>query len=261
LALYTVKRLQKGISEFNGIGLDQLDQVSLMKRMDDKYVFPLTKIEPILEAVIDQYNVLEINNKRIMGYSTVYYDTDDLELFRLHQRGKLNRYKVRERTYVDSSISFLEIKLKNNKNKTIKTRIPVSEIDTGLENEKSEFILNNSPINPMVLKPSLWVNFNRITFVSKANNERATLDTGLHYFFAGKDVYLHQVAIFETKRNFDLKRTPMMGALKKEGIRPSGFSKYCFGIPHIYPNVKRNALKRRFLMIDKIENNKISTAL
>ena len=41
----------------------------------------------------------------------------------MHQNKKLNRYKIRQREYLISDISFFEIKFKSNKGRTIKKRI------------------------------------------------------------------------------------------------------------------------------------------
>ena len=244
------------ITDFDAVSLQQLNEVALMRRIDNKYVFSLSKVEQVLEHVVDDYQVLEIDNQRLMPYSTLYYDTPNLDLYKLHQHGKSNRYKVRERTYLNSSASFLEIKLKTNKGKTIKERTPIVEVNNGLENYKSSFIRKHSSLLAEELEPVLWVDFNRITFVSKARNERATLDTGLIYRFNGNRHEVQQVAIFETKRSPTLKRTPMMEALKANGVRPGGFSKYCFGIPLIHPNVKQNALKKKQLLVRKIQQEK-----
>ena len=61
------------------------------------------------------YKCVEIENKRVSQYQTLYYDTKDMKLYNEHHNGHLNRYKIRHRTYVDSNLSFLEVKFKNNK--------------------------------------------------------------------------------------------------------------------------------------------------
>ena len=49
-----------------------------------------------------------------------------MTLYHDHHNGKLNRYKVRRRRYIDTDTEFLEVKLKNNKKRTIKSRIKLS---------------------------------------------------------------------------------------------------------------------------------------
>ena len=44
------------------------------------------------------------------------------------------------REYIDSEISFLEVKRKNNKGKTIKKRIPVNAIQEILEGDHQSFV-------------------------------------------------------------------------------------------------------------------------
>src|ERR1041384_2152206 len=91
------------IDKYQPITLEEMDNVKLMNRTDTKYTFHISRLDEVLEMVMENYRVLEINGKRISNYKTLYYDTNGLELYHKHQSGKLNRYKVRHRTYVDSN--------------------------------------------------------------------------------------------------------------------------------------------------------------
>jgi hypothetical protein len=46
----------------------------------------------------------------------------------------------------------------------------------------------------------------------------------------------------------------MQNTLKKKSIRPSGFSKYCVGLSLLNSDLRRNSLKDKYLLINKIEN-------
>ena len=62
------------------------------------------------------------DGKLIHDYKSLYYDTEDWKFYLDHHNGRVNRNKIRFREYVGSKLTFLEIKLKNNKGKTIKKR-------------------------------------------------------------------------------------------------------------------------------------------
>src|SRR4051812_18873006 len=100
-----------------------MDNVKLMNRTDTKFLFTTDQFETVLNEVAPYYKVLEVNGKRLNHYKTLYYDTSDLALYNKHHNGKLNRYKIRHRTYVESDTGFLEVKFKNNKGRTIKNRV------------------------------------------------------------------------------------------------------------------------------------------
>ena len=128
-----MSELIKQISLFEPISLSEMDSVKLMNRSDTKFVFSNQTLLQTLPKLQGYYRVLEIENIRLSSYQSLYYDTEDFQFYHQHHNGKTNRNKVRYREYIDSGISFLEIKHKNNKGKTIKKRIPVNAIPEMLE--------------------------------------------------------------------------------------------------------------------------------
>mgnify|MGYP001488528463 CR=1 FL=1 len=94
-----------------------MDSVQLMNRTDTKFVFELELLGKVLNEIREYYYVLDINNKRMSAYRSLYYDTNDFEFYFEHHNGKTNRNKVRYREYIDSGLCFLEIKHKTNKGK------------------------------------------------------------------------------------------------------------------------------------------------
>jgi len=175
------------------ITLTEMDSVKLMDRTDTKFTFHINQLPQVLELAKVHYKVFEINNKRISDYQTLYYDTSDLELYNIHHTGKLNRYKVRHRTYVDSNIGFLEVKYKNNKGKTFKSRIKELEVQKNWNTESTQFLLKKTPYIPSTLIPSLWVNYSRITLVNVESKERLTLDFNLEFKKGDNKQNLHQL--------------------------------------------------------------------
>ena len=151
-----------------------MDAVKLMNRTDTKFVFPLTTLIKILPKLVEHYRVLEINGVRLNAYRSLYFDTEDFQFYHQHHNGKTNRNKVRFREYIDSGLSFLEVKRKNNKGETIKKRIKVKKITESLDDSNLDFV-NKVIGSKMPLKPQHWNKFRRITFVNKRRKERLTI--------------------------------------------------------------------------------------
>ena len=120
--------VSKIISDFEHISLAQMDGVKLMNRTDTKYTFSYSKLNLLLKKMQPFYKILEINNQLIHSYKSLYYDTEDRKFYLDHHNNRVNRNKVRFREYVGSNLTFLEIKLKNNKGRTIKKRMKVDLI-------------------------------------------------------------------------------------------------------------------------------------
>ena len=110
--------LDQKISSFDPISLSEMDEVKLMKRTDTKFIFPLSTLHKIIPKLIEHYSVLDINGVRLNAYRSLYFDTEDFQFYHQHHNGKTNRNKVRFREYIASGLTFLEVKHKNNKEKT-----------------------------------------------------------------------------------------------------------------------------------------------
>ncbi len=163
------------LNQFDPITLEEMDGVKLMDRTDTKFTFNINELPGILEEAKIYYKVLNVEGNRISRYKTLYFDTQDFDLYNEHHSGKLNRYKIRHRTYVESNLGFLEVKFKNNKGRTLKTRIKeveVPELNTG---KAFEFLKKMLPFDPLILLPRIWINYSRITLVNKTSAERLTL--------------------------------------------------------------------------------------
>jgi hypothetical protein len=245
------------------ITLDEMSHIRLMDRIDTKYVANAALLPEILSKMQSRFMVQIINNKRIANYATQYLDTGALDFFRMHQNGKLNRQKIRIRSYVDSNLSFLEIKSKNNKGRTSKKRIisPVSHVQT-IENfaEGSTFIDKNAMFTAKLLSPVLENSFQRMTFVNKKATERITIDVGLsfHNYNTDNNASLDSTMILELKQD-GLQYSDFAEILKEFGIKRSGFSKYCYGVILTDPNCKYNRFKRKIHIFNK--NNLIKQSI
>ena len=117
--------IERILATFDPISLSEMESVKLMNRIDTKYAVPLSALPAILEAAQNGYYAQEINGTRIATYDTMYYDTETLDMYIRHHDRQLVRQKIRVRQYVESDLTFLEIKRKNNKGRTKKKRISV----------------------------------------------------------------------------------------------------------------------------------------
>ncbi len=250
------------LNNFTPISLEEMDRVKLQNRTDTKYIFNFDYLAVLLDDIKDKYSILEINNKRTNSYKTLYYDTPDFKSYIHHHNGKLNRTKFRFRNYVDSGITFLEVKFKNNKERTIKSRIPVKEIETKLSKDSIVFIKENTNINPEELIPTLWNSFTRLTLVHKIDNERLTIDFNLKFnlFNSTEEKEIPHLVIAEVKQEKATVESDFIKAIKKYHIRQSGMSKYCVGTALLNKNIKSNNFKERILKIKKLKNVRRVTA-
>jgi len=239
------------IELFDPISLGEMDKVKLMNRTDTKYWFHMDILQNLLEKIQDSYYILTMDNEVAIPYSTIYYDTPTNRMYTAHHNGKLNRYKIRRRSYVLSGISFLEVKFKSNKGRTIKKRIQ-TDFGKDVFNEKeSAFIRNITPFTTDDLSPSLMNSFSRITLVNKNFTERCTVDFNLNFKNGPNHIMLNNLVVAEIKADISSSASPLARAMKNQRIKTSSFSKYCIGKAMTDSSVKRNAFKHKTRMIEK----------
>ncbi|MFZ0280695.1 MAG: polyphosphate polymerase domain-containing protein [Bacteroidales bacterium] len=243
------------INSFDTIPLYKMSKVGLMNRIDTKYVFSLEILPALLNKLRAKYQVMEINQDRIFPYVTTYLDTKDFLFFIQHMTGKLERHKIRYRKYELSGVSYLEIKKKTNKLRTEKVRM-VNRFDpVGFDDRASCFIAANTPYECDSLKPQITNTFTRTTLVNLDSNERITFDFDLTFSDqTGKIVKLPFISVAELKRESLTNKSSFVSVVKEFGIRPTGFSKYCIGSQLIREMPKRNLLKPKLMLINKLEN-------
>lgn len=242
------------------ITLEEMSAIRLMNRTDTKFVTTLPVLESLLALCQGSYFVQVNCGHHISPYRTVYWDTDAHDMYQRHQTAQKPRTKVRARTYVDSNISFLEIKRKDNHGKTRKKRIQVSAIEAVIDNyegeeflrERTDYCFSAPEEGRTPIKARLQNQFKRITLVNKAHTERLTIDFGLcfHNFDSEIDKDLPRTVIIELKRD-GRQPSPILPLLRQLRVKPSGFSKYCIGTALTNPNVRQNRFKQKLIMLRK----------
>lgn len=248
------------LQRFQPISLEEMGGIRLMNRTDTKFVTTVDKLLTLLEMAGGEYRIQEIDGKRNMSYTTVYYDSPDYVFYNAHHDGHAGRQKVRIRSYVDSRLSFLEVKTKDNHGKTRKTRIQAMAMEDGqpvrsfTENPQAfDFLQHCLMVDPGALERKILNRFRRVTLVNRAKTERLTIDTGLsfHNLTTGRDCSLPRLAVIELKRD-GLQPSPVLDMLRRLRIHPCGFSKYCIGEALTNPSLRTNRMKPRLQRLKKI---------
>jgi hypothetical protein len=215
---------------FRGHCLAGQMQARLMNRVDIKFLVPAHLLDACLHGLQHHYSILEIDGNRRFTYDTLYFDTPGRQLYLDHHNGKLNRFKLRIRHYRETGDSFLEVKKKSNRERTIKNRLPLTS-QTVANSRVIPFLEEHlgRPVAGML--PALFVGYRRMTLMSPTGTERITMDTGLGFHSADrrKVLRLPDVAVFEVKYDRKIPCSPFLERLGQLGCRPVQFSKYCIG--------------------------------
>lgn len=243
------------------IDLSEMKSIKLMNRIDTKFIANSDDLPRILEKALDLYRVQSIDGVRVARYDTLYYDTPDLAMYTMHHNRKLRRQKVRTRTYVESDLSFLEVKNKTNKGRTKKKRIEISRetfFNIHSNSEAMEFLNERSMFDPAILCPNVATRFDRITLVNKAKTERLTIDLNLEFesIATGVKVSPPRLMIIELKQD-GLCHSDMKMILRELRIKPNKISKCCIGTALTNPNAKKNRFGVKIRKIEKITKAKL----
>lgn len=234
--------------------LEEAQKVRLMNRVDKKYWFNISYLSDLLKALENDYYIQTINSKQWQQYATQYFDTADSKMYTLHHNGKLNRYKIRHREYMDTHDHFLEVKFKSNKGRTIKKRIPSEDNPKEFTEKENAFIGEKSIFSHEQLQPSLRNSFYRLTCINKDYTERCTIDTGICFKSDIKEIAMKDLVILEIKSEKGQGTSVLQRYLRDARIKPAGFSKYCIGSALTDPDLKRNRFKQKIRNIGKVIN-------
>lgn len=249
------KGLTPILNQFEGIGIEKLNRVRLLKRSDTKFVFSKEILPNLLSKLTEQYKILRINSVIEQEYETQYYDTPNRDFYLQHHNGYRSRFKIRERKYCNTNEVFFEVKSKNNKNKTNKKRLKINEFaHPALHSQTKTLIEQITPFPAKNLELVLTSNFKRITLVCFTPPQRVTIDYDLSFSHVptGKISDLKNTCIIEIKKNREHKTPFLFETLKTLGVRKSGFSKYCIGLISFERSLKQNRFKYRQLQYKKL---------
>lgn len=244
------QRIEELLEHLDPITLEQMSEIRLMNRTDTKFVTNKTKLAELLALCQGHYYAQFNAGSKIAAYRTTYWDTDEHHFYLDHHNGRSPRQKVRVRTYMDSGVTFLEVKTKNNHGRTKKKREEVP--GQGLISEKEEFLQGLVHLGVGDIHETVQNNFHRITLVNYGKTERLTIDFDVHFLNmeTGKETATGDLVIIELKRDGNV-YSPILELLRQLRIKPSGFSKYCIGSVMTNPSLKHNMFKPKLVRISK----------
>jgi hypothetical protein len=247
-------RVEQLVDTFEGISLKDSAKAALMDRKEAKYLCHINTLLEMLPRLRDEYDVLEIEEGRLMGYRSVYLDTPDFGLYMAHHNGKTSRYKARYRHYLHTNTLFFEVKVKQ-KARTSKERVALEPTSDWTHNIPVEFFQAKRPLEERIIEPKLEVWCRRITLVGKHSAERLTIDLDLAYGLPGQELEsgFTNAVILELK--YSGSQTTFMPIAHQYHLRGRSFSKYSVGCGLMYPHLKSNAFKPQRLAIERIEHH------
>ena len=241
---------------FRPVSLEEMDSVSLLNRIDSKYLTDERTLEGILaDAQRCGYRALVADGEMISHYDTIYYDTPGHQMFLDHRNQRLVRQKVRTREYLASGRTFLEIKRKNNHGRTKKkrTEIPPAVFRTFPEDIVAcAYLACHSDFDAGNLTPALETRFRRITLVNEEMTERLTIDTQVSFsnLRNGREASLKNGVVIELKQD-GRTQSRMKGILLDHRVKPVRVSKYCIGITLTDPEIPAGRFKEKLRLIEK----------
>lgn len=248
-----IDEVKSALDRFDPITLEEMDSVKLMDRTDLKFNFNIRHLPEFLDSIRDHYRALEVSGTRMSRYETLYYDTPAFDLYKTHHKGKPTRFKIRARKYVESNLNFFEVKHKNNKGRTVKSRVKKKIETNDIVGNASEHLKDKTGMESDNLEPKLWVNYTRITLVNRFEQERLTIDIDLFVKNDDSSFSFDGLVIVEAKMSKQ-QNTPFVQLLKEKHIRQGGMSKYCMAVSKLVPDLKSNNFKPKLLTVDKILN-------
>lgn len=231
------------------IGLEELLAVAaLQTRVDRKYLLPAQDLD-LIELADPDLRVLTIAGRTDHGYASRYLDTPTLDAFELAAHARPRRFKVRERTYLDSGEQFLEVKTRSRRGETIKDRLPLAGATRAEVARFAPAMVRERTGNELAaLHPTLEVTYSRTTYLLPASASRVTVDTDLTWTSLLTPEHTRDGAsrlpatltlpgwvVVETKT--DGRPCALDALLWRRGIRPIRLSKYTCGLALTTPSL------------------------
>jgi hypothetical protein len=220
-------------SKINLLELDSLWNNS--KRFDHKFLVSRDDFLSFANNTSCGFSLLTVDDQNQFTYQTEYFDTDDLELYFDHARRRKRRYKIRIRTYIETSRTRLEVKAHLGNSQTQKF---VMEDVTSLDGKALSFISQVlGAVHPgqrlchlaESVSTVAKTQFERITFVNEQNHEKITIDLNLSLAVSGQrfdspeNMFLVEVKTRNQNSNF-------LREMRKSRFEQTQFSKYCAAI-------------------------------
>ena len=237
--------VDEAIATFEPISLAGANDIAaLQTRVDRKYLVDEDTLWQLLDAMNPALRVLEVDGEHSCDYSSTYFDTDDLALYRAAVQGRRQRYKVRSRTYGDAGPCFLEVKAKGRRGTNVKSRIDYCRLDNqAITPHGHDFVVSiTGGALASALRPVLTTEYTRSTLIDPTGQTRLTFDRQLRCTDKVGGAATLDAIVVETKSA----RAPSAADqwLWRHHIRPTKISKFCTGLAAIRPELPANKWHR-----------------
>lgn len=230
------------------ISLEELnDSAALQTRTDRKYILTSDQARELLPLLAAGSRVLQIDALRSFNYSSIYFDTPELDSYRLAAHPRRRRFKIRTRSYLDSGACFLEVKTEGAREQTVKERIEHDiSARTTLNAASHSYIrqtleeeLGGCPIDVSRLEPVLESSYQRTTLHLADSGSRVTVDEDLVWRTPDTGALLRcDEVVLETKSAMSAGTVDRL--LWRSGIRPSRISKFATGMSLLHSQLPAN---------------------
>ena len=255
-------------AEWKSISLKAMNKKAAMQtRVDRKYIVDAETAAKVLSTLDADASVMDIKGQRDFAYDSVYFDTPQMQSYHSAAYSRDDTFKIRTRSYLDSKLTFLEVKTDGEQDMTVKKRISYTfEKRDTLTAEGREYItaalggILASPVHK--LEAVLTTGYRRATvFLPQSEKNpvasRMTVDTNLtwtplsenilmagvnyrnyHGNLVGTVYGLPNAVIIETKSGVEPSVADQH--LWDAGITPSKISKFATGMAALNPQLASN---------------------
>lgn len=239
------------------VTLDNLDRAQLHDRVESKVILRSADVPHLLSRLVVDYAILEHDGQRVQGYRTEYFDSPRLRDYHEHHNQKRRRMKLRYRTYLNSDLTFFELK-RNIDGRTVKERRSSRPPLTALWVDDARYFQQQTGRDASQLTRSLTVDYQRLLLVKHDLSERVTIDLAVSFSSAFGATRIPGLAICEFKQPVLNRRSPALVATRR---RPQKFSKYCMGLASCDPSLKRNRFKKVFRSLEGLGASPVSAGI
>jgi len=237
------------------IDLEEMNKYAkLQTRIDRKYIITPEVCNALLSGTGINCKTLEINGHRSTRYQSTYFDTPTLDLHKAAAYRRRPRFKARTRYYQQTNTAMLEVKTKDGRGKTVKTRTEYdAELLHSLNRQGRQFINTIVEEKEIVedLRRTLTTNYQRTTIVDLTTQTRMTCDEFLTCTDWENNTISLPMIILETKSSQH--PSPFDTWLWDHHYRPDRISKYCTTLAVLHPELPSNkwhqTIKNFFLPI------------
>lgn len=222
------------------------DEAAFLTRRDRKYLVPVAAAPALLTDLDPAMRVLTIDGRRDFAYLTDYFDDEAHTAYLRAARRRPDRFKVRTRLYLDSSVCHLEVKLRDGRGRSVKHRLAHDPAHLAyLMVTERAWLADFPQVEPIVdrLRHCLTTRYRRTTLVLPDLAGRVTIDRDLVVALpSGASCALTDHLVIETKSPG--KPSEIDRRLWRHGFRPLSISKFGLGLSLLRPDLPANRWHR-----------------